>query len=304
MASDTAGTATKSPGRLPDFLIIGAAKAGTTSLHGYLEKHPQVFVSADKEPCFFDSAVAWDRGVDWYRSLFADAEPGQLCGEASTNYTRYPQVPDVPERIAALVPDVKLIYMMRHPVDRAYSHYLQRYQKELHPDQPTTSVFEEFVERDPLCIDGSDYRLQISRYLPHFPRSSFLFLNMAELKSPQTVFDKTLRFLGLDPMEVPAVDSWRVNRSSDYQATVIRDQITRPLREFRVVRAVSRALPQRVKDGAYQVLRRSSYGSKVSDRFEPPPMREETRARLLERYRDSNRYVREELGVSTAGWDQ
>ncbi|MBC7173545.1 MAG: sulfotransferase domain-containing protein, partial [Polyangiaceae bacterium] len=99
-----------SPGRLPDFLIIGAAKSGTTTLFRYLINHSRVFDLAEKEPCFFDAEVNWGRGLDWYRNLFVGARDDQLCGEASTNYTRYPQVPGVPERIKRVVPDAKLIY--------------------------------------------------------------------------------------------------------------------------------------------------------------------------------------------------
>ena len=82
----------KKTGRLPDFIIIGSAKSGTTSLYDYLLEHPLIYMSNPKEPCFFDENVAWDKGVAWYSSLFSGAENDQICGEASTNYTRWPQV--------------------------------------------------------------------------------------------------------------------------------------------------------------------------------------------------------------------
>ncbi len=81
-------TATGERGRLPDFLIIGAAKSGTSTLYQRLSGHPQIYMSPINEPCFFDTAVAWHKGLLWYRSLFANASPGQICGEASTNYSQ------------------------------------------------------------------------------------------------------------------------------------------------------------------------------------------------------------------------
>ena len=110
--------------RLPDFIIIGAAKAGTTTLHHYLDLNPQIYMSSPKEPCFFSDDEIYVKGVDWYSSLFSSAKPDQACGEASTRYSPYPQYTEAAPRMAELLPHVKLIYIMRHPVDRAYSHHV------------------------------------------------------------------------------------------------------------------------------------------------------------------------------------
>ncbi|MFN9173847.1 MAG: hypothetical protein ACK58N_04855, partial [Synechocystis sp.] len=69
---------------LPNFMIIGAQKAGTTALNKYLSQHPQIFMCPLKEPQFFSTDVIYERGLDWYRGLFGEAKPGQVCGEAST----------------------------------------------------------------------------------------------------------------------------------------------------------------------------------------------------------------------------
>ncbi|NER32103.1 MAG: sulfotransferase domain-containing protein, partial [Symploca sp. SIO1C4] len=77
--------------RLPDFLIIGAAKSGTTTLYKYLCRHPQICMSNPKEPDFFAIDHIYDQGIDWYSSLFSEARLKQVCGEASTTYTRLPK---------------------------------------------------------------------------------------------------------------------------------------------------------------------------------------------------------------------
>src|SRR4029079_14131002 len=74
-------------GRLPNFLIIGAAKSGTTTMYEYMLQHPAVYMPKIKEPCFFDETLTWKNGIGWYMSLFAQAEEHQICSEASTNYT-------------------------------------------------------------------------------------------------------------------------------------------------------------------------------------------------------------------------
>ena len=113
--------------RLPNFIVIGAMKSGTTSLFHYLQAHPQVFMSPLKEVEFFVEEKNWRRGMDWYRAQFAGASPGALAiGEASTAYTKYPEYPGVPERIASSLPDARLIYILRDPIERIRSHYQHR----------------------------------------------------------------------------------------------------------------------------------------------------------------------------------
>ncbi len=187
-------------GPLPNFIVIGAAKSGTTTLYNYLDSHPCIAMSAIKEPCFFDHNVSWEKGWDWYRKLFAHAQQFQICGEASTNYTRFPQVTGVPEKIANYMPDIKLIYIIRDPVERAYSHYVHRHVKELFPGKPFRQGFEEFVANDPMCIDSSDYLMQIKQYLRYFSKEQLLVIRFDDLvKSAETVLTQVFLFLSVDP---------------------------------------------------------------------------------------------------------
>ena len=104
-----------------DFAVIGAQKAGTTSLFKYLEQHPDIYMPKGKEAPFFSSDVMFSRGWKWYlREFFGDAPDDSQWGTASPNYMADPRVP---ERMLRLLPDVKLVALLRNPIDRAYSQY-------------------------------------------------------------------------------------------------------------------------------------------------------------------------------------
>lgn len=294
----------KTGAALPDFLIIGAAKSGTSTLYDYLARHPQIFMSPIKEPCFFDPHKTWDNGLQWYESLFADAVEGQLCGEASTNYTRWPQVDGVPGRIARILPNAKLIYLMRHPVDRAYSHYVHRHTKEVYPRQPFIKTFEEFVEDDPLCLDSSDYMLQITKYLEVFPREAFLFLFTENLQAqPGSVIMQVCRFLGVDDtVDLLASGKVTANVGESFRKGRIRQYTSAPLRRIKIISRIADSLPKFVRDIGYAVLKFSPYGRRMRKDYSPAPMLAETRKRLLKRYRGSILELENLTGVSLSHW--
>src|SRR5262249_9523812 len=128
---------------LPNLLIIGARKAGTTSLHEYLSLHPQIFMSEEKELSFFDADGRWGRGIDWYKANFDARYP--INGESSPQYSRYPRTPGVPERIKSVLGMPKIIYAIRDPVDRILSDYVQIAHSR-RPFPPETRSFCEILE--------------------------------------------------------------------------------------------------------------------------------------------------------------
>jgi hypothetical protein len=105
---------------LPNLIVIGAQKCGTSGLHYYLSLHPEVSMSTPKELNYFIAERNLPRGIEWYSRHF---DPNARCrGEASPNYTAYPQHLGVPERIAAVVPDLRLVYIVSDPVERITPH--------------------------------------------------------------------------------------------------------------------------------------------------------------------------------------
>src|SRR4051812_14286994 len=113
---------------LPNLIIIGAQKCGTTSLHKYLHCHPEVEMSKPKELDFFaekSTKSTWFKGSEWYKSCFPQSD-AKIYGESSPSYTGYPIFKNVPARMHGLIPDAKLIYLVRDPIQRVVSAYIQQ----------------------------------------------------------------------------------------------------------------------------------------------------------------------------------
>jgi len=181
---------------LPTFIIIGAMKTGTTSLAAYLGAHPGVFMSTPKEPNFFSRR--WDKHGDrhlpWYEGLFERAVDIPCRGEASVSYTMAPRFEGVPERIAHLIPDVRLVYLVRNPVERIRSMYVNAV-----GNGDTRLSLREVVEQDPIYLDFSRYAAQIERYLDHFARDQLLILSSERLRDDRArVVEEVLDFVGAD----------------------------------------------------------------------------------------------------------
>ena len=186
--------------RLPSFLVIGAMKAGTTSLYHYLRHHPQVFMPRIKELDFFAGEGNWRRGLGWYTRQFAEAGPGAIAiGEASTTYSKYPRYQGVAERIAQHVPHALLVYVVRNPIDRIRSHYQHRVAVGAETEPMESALIE-----NPIYLDYSRYAMQIDQYVSHFPRERLLIVTSEDLRHDRLrTIGHVYAFLGVDPDWVP-----------------------------------------------------------------------------------------------------
>lgn len=182
---------------LPNLVIIGAMKAATSSLHYYLDAHPSISMSSPKELDYFvaEGPGTWHRGQQWYESHFPAAE---IRGESSPNYTKRRLFPGVPERMHDAIPDAKLIYILRDPIDRMISHYVHNVSvgRERRP-------VHEALDGDPALnhyVHCSRYFEQLSPYLQLFPATSILVLTLEDLRSDAAeVMSRACEFLGLPP---------------------------------------------------------------------------------------------------------
>jgi Sulfotransferase domain len=220
---------------LPNFLVIGAAKAGTTSIYHYLRAHPQVFMPETKELNFFVGEDGWPKGTSWYERHFDAAGDAIAVGEASPNYTKYPVFPGVPERIAKLLPDVRLIYLVRHPVDRFRSGYLDevRRGRQRNPIEST-------LASNPGYLAASKYAMQIEQYLAHFPRDQLLVITSEDLQRQRAATMRVVHaFLGVDDV-APATLSEEFNRTEGKR--MLRP-VARRLRRLPGARGVARLAP-------------------------------------------------------------
>ena len=212
------GRATASMRPLPDFLILGAQKAGTTALYAYLRWHPQITGPSFKEVSFFDRHYA--RGERWYRAHLPVRRKG-VVGEASPSYLFHPLAP---ERVARMLPNARLIALLRNPVDRAFSHY----QHEVALGREQLS-FEEALAREDERMQGEVERMlrdaayfshawwnytyaargryaeQLERWFEAFPREQVLVLLTDELAADTAgAYRRVLDFLGVDILELDA----------------------------------------------------------------------------------------------------
>jgi hypothetical protein len=227
--------------RKPDFIIIGAMKCATSSLHEQLAAQPGLFMSTPKEPNFFSDEDQFERGLDWYWSLFDGAAEGDLCGESSTHYSKLPRHPKVVDRLSQHVPEAKFIYVMRHPIDRLVSHYVHEWTQRV-LDYPIS----EALDRHPALVQFSQYAMQLTPYLETFGRSRVLPVFFDRLRThPRQELERVCRFIGYEgeprwvEMEAKNVSAKRM-RTSPLRDKLVDAPVVSYLRR--------RFVPQSVRD--------------------------------------------------------
>lgn len=215
----------------PDFLVIGAAKAGTTALFKAIGLHPRIFSPKVKEPRFFafaesPPAFKGPNGADnsrrvisstaAYLTLFADCPPANLSYEASNEYLAN-------ERASAMaarhVPSARLIVMLRHPVERAFSHFLHLKAEGLEPCRSFEEAWEACDQRiaagwRPVYNyrDRGFYGAQLSRWMESFPQEQFMVLFYEDWRDrPAEVLERVWQHIGLDPVESPVITKENVS---------------------------------------------------------------------------------------------
>lgn len=181
----------------PTFVIIGAAKCGTSALHFYLGQHPEISMSSIKEPSVF-SSPRWAERWDDYTGLFdCDA---RVRGEASTTYSRYPVEGDAARAMHAAIPGAKLIYLVGDPVERAVSDYMQAQFMGLESRSFADAIGElPFDDPGNYYLCASKYTMQLGRYMQHFDPSALRVLEQRSLREDRSaVLAEIFRFLGVD----------------------------------------------------------------------------------------------------------
>lgn len=276
----------KHEGRLPNLIIPGAAKAGTTTIHHLLAQHPQVFLPRVKEPHFFSNDLVWERGVEAYvQTHFEGAAGFSVRAEATPHYLYYEKAA---RRIAEVLPasHQRFLIVLRDPVARAYSLYWNM----VHEGHETLS-FEDALARE----DGREgireierlggirwqyynsglYAKQLECWFRYFTRARFLFILTEDLQAdPVGTMDRVFGFLGLAPLE--SLDAAPKNTAALPRSRALQHFMRRP---NRIRRLLGTLVPDRWKvDIAEQILRANRR------RFEYPPMHAKTECVLRERF--------------------
>jgi len=294
---------------LPNFFILGAAKAGTTTLADILRQHPQAYLPFDKEPMFFSRDAFYANGLDWYcRTFFGSAEPYPARGEASPHYLYWAE--KVAPRIQRAFADhpVRFIILLRNPVERAYSWYWNMVREGLED-----LTFEQALaaENDRLQSDieslralgsmrygyvrGGQYADQISRYLELFERRRFLFLLQDDLRADfKQVCRHMFQFLEIDAqIDIAPVAS---NPASLPRSRRIQHMLQGPsaLKEL-----IKRIAPRRWRYLAKQTALKANVV-----KAQVPPMQPDTRRMLQDLFRAQNRRLSEIIARDLSAWDQ
>jgi len=296
--------------RLPNFLIIGSGRSGTTSLYEYMRRHPDVFMSDVKEPSYFaymEGAGLPTKGrhAEWvrrnavttrqaYEDLFANAGTATAIGEASPIYLIHPAAPD---RIRAALPDVRLIAILRHPVDRAHAAWFGLLRD---GDEDSATIEEALTMEDSRLREGWTpsaglvhnglYFQMLSRYYDRFAQGRIrVYLYEDLVRDPQGLLREIFEFLDVDPGFIPDL-------SQRFASTgVVRNPLLRVLwRNSRTPRRLARAfLPRAWRDGAYAWVTRD---------LVKPPLAPATRAMLMERFRPDIIALQTLIGRDLSVW--
>lgn len=218
---------------LPNYIVIGETKCGTTSLYKYLLKHPNIqdtFGNGEgydetyrtKELRFFDKF--YGRGIEWYKSLFPDPKPGYITGEATPMYM-YRTL--VARRISEHVPNVKLIVVLRDPVDRFISQFYHNFKwvPGFAERYPNIKVYlNTVIDPDYYILEKGMYYYSLLKWMVYFRKEQFFVFSSEEMFShPQLAYNKLVKFLGLNDFEVNEFKKFRVNEYSTVEPEIIEE---------------------------------------------------------------------------------
>ena len=295
--------------RLPNFLVIGAAKSGTTALYHFLRQHPQVYMSPEKEPRFFicegrppdyrgpyedgliNKMTIWKR--EDYEALFAGARDQLARGEATPSYLWFP---GAPERIQALLPRARLVAILRQPADRAFSHYMMHRRDGREP-----LSFEDALRAEPERLaahwywgryrQAGYYHRHLSRYYDRFAREQIrVYLYDDLVRDPAALLRDLFGFLGVD-------EGVTVNTGVRYNLSGI---IASPL--LRAIWAGTNRPRAFIRPLVPRRLRQRVAGFFTTRKMIRLAMREETRAELMADYREDILKLQDLIGRDLSNW--
>jgi len=296
-------------------------------------------MSSVKEPAFFAVDVFYNKGIEWYSSLFKNVADHQLLGEASTHYTVDPYTPISARRIYERLPHVKLIYIMRSPIDRLYSHYVWEtwcsqkenkvydislipldedgfFQKPMDGWKPWkfTTTFEKSLEASPgFFIKTSQYIKNIKEYLKYFPREALLCLLLEDLKkNPGAILNQIYTFLEVRP--IPLKKPIIANQAQDRRDQMANHHLKKKLFGVTDMRRTRfywliRAIPPPVRQAISALMVRTWLGQQTAKELYnkvivKKTLSSETHAKLMGEFKEANQELSEFLDRDLSHWNE
>lgn len=277
-------------GRLPNLVVIGAAKCGTTSMHEYLDSHPDVFMARIKEIRFF-ADPDYEEWLGHYMAMFESS--ATIVGESSPVYTRAPAVPGAAERMAKLIPNARLIFMVRDPVERAVASYQEERFQGL-DTRPFDEAFDDLDDPYNAFLSASRYAQQLEPYLEHFKRDQIHIVSFSDLgPNLQRTMKGIFEFLGVDA-------DYRLDATEKHNSGGARFEYGRVGRRLRNSRAAD-ALRQMSPDGPSRLIR--AQGKRLLSKPLPRPrLDEESRRRLADALAPDAQKFRDLVGRRFEDW--
>ena len=272
----------------PNLFIIGAMKSGTTSLHEYLDKHPQIAMSETKEPGYFVEELSLANGETWYLNLFVQDDRFRYRGESSTHYTKLPVYRGVADRLHRFNPDARLIYIMRDPFARLVSHYWHNVRDVVHGGELRPLL--RAVKERPDYLAFSDYAMQLTPYLDRFgPQALYTLTFEALIEDPQREFDRLCHWLGLPSAPIAREQSTAHNQRPKTMAGVAGFGILNRIEYSHVWDRISPLVPGSIKGWARQRAY-TSVNERETERS-LPALRREIGERLRRQIEDLSRLL-------------
>jgi hypothetical protein len=273
---------------LPDFVGVGAHRSGTTWIYEMLKSHPQVCMSPEKELNFFNQS--YQKGVQWYESFFSKCNKNLTVGEFSPAYLADNRVP---ERMKALIPEVKLIISVRNPINQIYSRYCYMVSRQLYDKS-----FDCALKDGSYLIEQAYYYQHINRFLNFFERSQILILIYEDLeRNPLSFLNQIYTFLGINNSYVPPnyikrVHSTRMPRNRYLEASVV--AIRKGLKGLQLFFLIEQIKKRRIaeKIRALNTKRTTTFSD----------MDPTTRLRLNAIFKDENKMLSDFLGRDLSYW--
>ncbi|MFZ5619145.1 MAG: hypothetical protein ACOZAA_17670 [Pseudomonadota bacterium] len=279
-------------------LIIGAMKAGTTTLFDHLALHPHIAGSNPKEPGFFAFDDVYRRGRDWYEGLFSfNPAVHRIALDASTDYAKYPHCGDVPGRLRGFNGEFRLIYSLRHPLRRIESHaqHVQHKRREVGRIDSPRGDHSLDAGVSPVSLDISRYAMQLDQYRDYFERGALMITSLERLAAdPSGVARAACVHLGVDPDLLPAQVERRNEAGQTWRAREIHP-LWRAASSLAPLRAAAKALvPQEMRD---RLRLKTRAATEAQGRFK---VRADEEASLIDTLADDLKRLRDVYGFDCA----
>ncbi|MBH1997820.1 MAG: sulfotransferase [Sphingomonadaceae bacterium] len=270
------------PDRQPAFIIIGAVKGATTWIAHQLRSHPDLWLP-DAEPHYF--STEYERGPQWYASLFDPAPAGRMVGEKSADYLAHPHAP---ARMASVLPNARLIVQLRDPVQRAYSDYCMLFRRGMVGGDPREYLVGERA-KESRFLNGGLYGEHLSRFYLHYPRNQMHVILYETLRhSAERVIVEVCDHIGVRPHLAPDQVASRQNDSSAPMLPLALRRILKPMRPL---------LDPLRNNPLFARLRKSMVAP-----VQYPPLTDELQAMLRNFYREDMLILQDMLQKDLSAW--